>query len=96
MELTNEEKQAILDQRLKQFAVEKYSHEVNKDLLVKRKTEAKEEAKADLDVEIAKADATIAEIQKVIDDTQSIAAALPVEAPVKAPVQAEVVDPVAK
>ena len=90
MELTAEEKQAILNQRLKQFAAEKFNHEINRDLLVKRKTDATKEAKMEIDAEIAKVEATMAEIEKVIEDTKSIAAALPVEAPVVA----EVVEPV--
>lgn len=45
MELTNEEKQAILNQRVKQFAAEKFNHEINKTLLEAQKTEASTEAK---------------------------------------------------
>ena len=89
MELSTEEKTAILNQRVKQFAVEKFNHEINRDLLVKRKTDATKEAKMEIDAEIAKVEATMAEIEKVIEDTKSIAEALPVEAPVVA----EVVEP---
>ena len=89
MELSTEEKQAILNQRVKQFAAEKFNHEINRDLLVKRKTDATKEAKMEIDAEIAKVEATMAEIEKVIEDTKSIAEALPVEAPVVA----EVVEP---
>ena len=90
MELSVDEKTAILNQRVKQFAAEKFNHEINRDLLVKRKTDATKEAKMEIDAEIAKVEATMAEIEKVIEDTKSIAAALPVEAPV----EAEVVEPV--
>jgi len=86
MELSTEEKQAILNQRVKQFAAEKFNHEINRDLLVKRKTDATKEAKVEIDAEIAKVEATMAEIEKVIEDTKSIAEALPVEAPVEAEV----------
>ena len=89
MELSTEEKTAILNQRVKQFAAEKINHEINRDLLVKRKTDATKEAKMEIDAEIAKVEATMAEIEKVIEDTKSIAEALPVEAPVVA----EVVEP---
>lgn len=92
MELSVDEKQAILNQRVKQFAAEKFNHEINRDLLVKRKTDATKEAKVEIDAEIAKVEATMAEIEKVIEDTKSIADALPVEASV----EAEVVEPVAK
>lgn len=80
MELTNEEKQAILNQRVKQFAAEKFNHEVNKTLLVAQKTDATEETKAELDVEIAKVDEAIAIIDKAIVTTKGIEEALPVEA----------------
>jgi hypothetical protein len=80
MELTTEEKQAILNQRLKQFAVEKYGHEINKELLVKRKADSNKEAEIEIDVEIAKVEAIMTEIEKVIEDTKSIVAGLPVEA----------------
>jgi len=89
MELSTEEKQAILNQRVKQFAAEKFNHEINRDLLVKRKTDATKEAKVEIDAEIAKVEATMAEIEKVIEDTKSIAEALPVEAPVEAEVVEE-------
>lgn len=92
MELSTEEKTAILNQRVKQFAAEKFNHEINRDLLVKRKTDATKEAKVEIDAEIAKVEATMAEIEKVIEDTKSIADALPVEASV----EAEVVEPEVK
>ena len=86
MELSNEEKQAILNQRVKQFAAEKFNHEINKTLLSEQKKTAKEEAKAELDVEIAKTDEAIAIIDKAITTAQGIEASLPVEAPVEAEV----------
>ena len=89
MELSTEEKQAILNQRVKQFAAEKFNHEINRDLLVKRKTDATKEAKVEIDAEIAKVEATMAEIEKVIEDTKSIAEALPAEASVEAEVVAD-------
>lgn len=90
MELTNDEKTAILNQRVKQFAAEKFNHEINKTLLEAQKTDATKEAKAELDVEIAKTDEAIAIIDKAIETTQGIEASLPVEAKV----EAEVVEPV--
>jgi hypothetical protein len=90
MELSVDEKQAILNQRVKQFAAEKFNHEINKTLLSEQKKTAKEEAKAELDVEIAKTDEAIAIIDKAIETTQGIEASLPVEAKV----EAEVVEPV--
>jgi hypothetical protein len=81
MELTTEEKQAILEQRLKQFVVEKYGHEINKELLVKRKADSTKEAEVEIDAEIAKVEAIMTEIEKVIEDTKSIAAELPANTP---------------
>jgi hypothetical protein len=89
MELSNQEKQAILEQRLKQFAVEKYNHEINKELITAQEVGAKGEAKEQLTAEVAKTDEAIAIIDKAIATTQSLIAELPVE--VK---EAEVVTPV--
>jgi len=89
MELSNQEKQAILEQRLKQFAVEKYNHEINKELITAQEVDAKGEAKEQLTAEVAKTDEAIAIIDKAIATTQSLIAELPVE--VK---EAEVVTPV--
>lgn len=80
MELTNEEKTAILNQRLKQFAAEKFNHEINKTLLEAQKVDATKEAEAEIDVEIAKTDEAIAIIEKAIETTKSIEDTLPVEA----------------
>ena len=86
MELSVDEKQAILNQRIKQFAAEKFNHEINKTLLEAQKTDATKEAKAEIDVEIAKTDEAIAIIDKAIETTQGIEATLPVEAKVEAEV----------
>lgn len=80
MELTNEEKTAILNQRLKQFAAEKFNHEINKTLLEAQKADATKGAEAEIDVEIAKTDEAIAIIEKAIETTKSIEDTLPVEA----------------
>jgi hypothetical protein len=82
MELSNQEKQAILEQRLKQFAAEKFNHEINKTLLTAQETDAKAEAKDQLTAEVAKTDEAIAIIDKAITTTQSLIAELPVEATV--------------
>ena len=79
MELTNEEKQAILEQRLKQFAVEKYNHEINKDIITAQEVGTKGEAKDQLTAEVAKSDEAIAILDKAITTTQSLIAELPSE-----------------
>jgi hypothetical protein len=79
MELSNQEKQAILEQRLKQFAAEKFNHEINKTLLTVQETDAKDEAKVGLEAEIVKTDEAIAIIDKAITTTQSLIAELPSE-----------------
>jgi hypothetical protein len=76
MELTNEEKQEILNQRLKQFAVEKYNHEINKEIMMAQE----KEIDVDVDIEskelvakdISKTDESIAIIDKAIYITQEM------------------------
>ena len=80
MELSNEEKTAILNQRVKQFAAEKFNHEINKTLLEAQKTDASKDAKVEIEAEIAKTDEAIAIIDKAIETTQGIEASLPVVA----------------
>lgn len=79
MELTIEEKQAILSQRLKQFAAEKFNHEINKTLLEAQKASATEESGAEIDVELAKTNEAIAIIEKAIETTKSIEQTLPID-----------------
>ena len=80
MELSVDEKTAILNQRVKQFAAEKFNHEINKTLLEAQKTDASKDAKVEIEAEIAKTDEAIAIIDKAIETTQGIEASLPVVA----------------
>jgi len=82
MELTTEEKTAILNQRVKQFAAEKFNHEINKTLLEAQKTDASTETKAEIEAEIVKTDEAIAIIDKAIETTKGIEETLPVKASV--------------
>lgn len=77
MELTKEEKQAILDQRLKQFAVEKYGHEINKEFLIAQEVDAIGETKDQLAAEIAKTDEAIAILDKAMLTAEDIKSKLP-------------------
>lgn len=95
MELTNDEKQAILNQRVKQFAAEKFNHEINKTLLEAQKVDATKEAEAEIDVEIAKTDEAIAIIDNALtvasEMRNEVVATIEAETPVEAPAEAEVV-----
>jgi len=66
MELTDQEKQQIIEQRLKQFAAEKFNHELNKHVLEAQLKDSSEENKAEIESSIAQIDESIAIIDKAI------------------------------
>lgn len=70
MELTQEEKQQIINQRLKQFAAEKFNHELNKQILEAQldKTEDKEP----IQVQIDNTDEAISIIETAIETASAM------------------------
>lgn len=73
MELTQEEKQAILEQRLKQFATEKFNQEINKQVLEAQLTTINDGEKPTVEAQILETDKAIAIIQSAIATTKNIA-----------------------
>lgn len=72
MDLSNEEKSNILSQRLKQFAAEKFNHEVNKEILTAQQAIADEVSTEQLVAEIVKTDEAIFVIDNAIATTQTL------------------------
>ena len=80
MELTNEEKQEILNQRLKQFAVEKYNHEINLSLLNSQKdAEVNLEKISEISSAIEQSNEAVSTINKAMVSISSMNTNLKVE-----------------
>ena len=72
IELTDTEKTQILEQRLKQFAAEKFNHEVNKQILVAQQEIVDEASTEQLLAEVVKTEEAIAIIDNAIVTTSNM------------------------
>jgi methionine synthase II (cobalamin-independent) len=80
MELTTDEKQSILNNRLKQFAVEKYNHEINLSLLNSQKdAEVNLEKISEISSAIEQSNEAVSTINKAMVSISSMNTNLKVE-----------------
>lgn len=72
MELTQQEKNQIIQQRLKQFAGEKFNHELNKQILSDQLKHIPEEERAKLEAQIVQTENAIEIINNAIETTKAL------------------------